>query len=281
MLFRKADNRKNLKQIDSYGKMEQFIKERNEKNIIERKRCSRRDIVSMLAPMSMIDRWFSGKVSFCTSVKKWKKASLTIETAMVLPLFFLGTVTILSFMDVYKLETEKLMKLCEHVKEAGMYAYVLDDSGPEEITLPDLYAYEPVGGLLPVSRVWLHNVVKVHAWTGKGEAWDVSGESDETEEMVLVTENGQVYHLDPKCTYLDLSIRQENGTYVKYKRNAYGERYDACETCSRNQAPAGTVYVTNTGSSYHNLESCSSLKRTVRMVTESQVEGMHACSRCG
>lgn len=274
MLFRKANSRNSKVQIDSYGKMEQFIKKKNS----ERKKCSRRDFASVFTPMSMLGEWFSGKVSFCTS---WKKASLAIETAMVLPLFFLGIVTILSFMDVYKLETEKLVKLCEHVKEAGMYAYVLDDSGPEEISLPDLYAYEPIGGLLPIPKVWLHNVVKAHAWTGKEASSESTGESEEAGKMVLVTENGRVYHLDSKCTYLDLSIHQESGISVKYKRNAYGERYDACETCSKNQSPAGTVYVTNTGNCYHNLESCSSLKRTVRLVMESQVEGMHVCSRCG
>ena len=184
-------------------------------------------------------------------------------------------------MDVYQLETEKLVELCEHAKEAGMYAYVLDESGPAEITLPDLYSYQPIGGWITLPKVWLHNTVKVHAWTGKDPSdWENMDEED-TEEMVYLTETGSVYHVNPECTYLDLSIEQTSGTNMSWMTNQYGEHYHACEKCSRNQSPAGTVFVTGSGTSYHNLETCSGLKRTVRLVPESQLSGMHVCSRCG
>ncbi|MDO4340162.1 MAG: hypothetical protein Q4C91_19065 [Eubacteriales bacterium] len=216
-------------------------------------------------------------------MKKIKKASLAVETALVLPLFFLGMVTMISFMDIYKLQTEHLSSLCEKAKEAGMYAYVPGGAGPEEITLPDIYIYEPVGGLIPLPKVWMHNTVKVHAWTGKDFEVFQDGESadGENEEMVYVTESGSVYHKKPDCTYLDLSINRASGSAVASMRNAYGECYGACEICSRNQKPAGSVYITKTGNRYHNLESCSGLKRTVRMVKHSHAEGMGACSRCG
>ena len=38
-----------------------------------------------------------------------------------------------------------------------------------EITLPDVYSYSPVGALIPLPKVWMHNTVKVHAWTGAEE----------------------------------------------------------------------------------------------------------------
>lgn len=89
-----------------------------------------------------------------------KKASLALETALVLPMFLLGMVTVISFMDIYRIQTEHLQVLCEKTKEAGMYAYVLDGKGPEEITLPDVYAYTPIGALVPLPKVWMHNTVK-------------------------------------------------------------------------------------------------------------------------
>ena len=59
-----------------------------------------------------------GKASLCAFLKnlstKLKKASLTVEAAMVLPLFFLTMVTMISFMDLYKLQTEHLSKLCQN-----------------------------------------------------------------------------------------------------------------------------------------------------------------------
>jgi hypothetical protein len=235
-----------------------------------------------LLPMKGEEPGFSGKVSFCTPDKVLNRASLSVETAFVLPIFFLGTVMMISFMDVYKLETEHLVKLCEKAKETGMYAYVLEGSGPEEITLPDVYTYEPVGGWISLPTVWLHNTVKVHAWTGKTYSEEEAAQKAEnTEKMVYVTESGSVYHRNPGCTYLDLSINQVSGSAVSGMKNVYGQRYTACEVCSRNQSPAGSVYVTGTGTSYHNLGTCSGLKRTVRLVEQSQVSGMHACSRCG
>lgn len=240
-------------------------------------------------------RKFFGKVSFYISyvmrlnkykelfqdhIWRWKKASLAVETAFVLPIFFLGMLTMISFMDVYKVQTEHLVELCENVKTAGMYAYVLNESGPEEITLPDIYAYKPVGGLISLPKVWMYDQITVHAWTGKVSEM-FSSEDEETEEMVYVTESGAVYHTDLGCTYLNLSVNQIPGSAIANSCNNYGEKYEACTCCSAGEEPAAMVYVTKTGNSYHNLETCSALKRTVRMVKHSCVDGFAACSRCG
>ena len=77
------------------------------------------------SPLSV--RNLFGKVSLCAFGKEIKeqvkKASLTIEAAFALPLFFFGMVTMIHFMDVYRIQTEHLSKLCQSAKEAGMYAY--------------------------------------------------------------------------------------------------------------------------------------------------------------
>ncbi|WP_253288638.1 TadE/TadG family type IV pilus assembly protein [Blautia sp. MSJ-19] len=212
--------------------------------------------------------------------QRYRRASLAVETALVLPLFFLGMVTMISFMDIYRIQTEHLQTLCERTKEAGMYAYVLDGSGPEEITLPDVYRYTPVGGLIPLPAVWMHNTVKVHAWTGAEFSKGGDGKT-ESEEMVYVTASGSVYHRKTGCRYLNVSINQVSGASVAGLRNNSGEKYSPCETCSRNQKPSGAVYITSGGNRYHNLATCSGLKRTVKLVKLSQVGSMHACSSCG
>lgn len=273
--------KKNLENIDRYGK-EQYRAEKNEllQNKKERIR-SLRNLRCLPAPLCRKRRILPEKVSFCTSLKRMKRASLAVETALVLPLFFLGMVTMVSFMDIYRIQTEHLVKLCEKAKKAGMYAYVLEGSGQREITLPDIYSYEPIGGLIPLPKVLMHNTVKVHAWTGEEYSAFGDGEGSEPEEMVYVAESGTVFHKNPGCSYLSLSITQTSGSRVASMRNAYGEKYGACEICSRNQNPAGSVYITSSGNRYHNLESCSGLKRTVRLVKHSCTGNMAACSRCG
>lgn len=260
------------------------IDRKNQKNEQEHKKerkRSRNHKLSLDSPTFREYKDSSEKVSFCT-LKTVKKASLAAETALVLPLFFLGIITLISFMDIYRIQTEHLTVLCEKTKEAGMYAYVLDGKGPEEITLPDVYSYTPAGGLVPLPEIWMHNTVKVHAWTG-AEYQDTGNNavSEKPEEMVYVTETGSVYHKSSGCHYLNLSINQIAGSRISSARNNYGEKYHPCETCSRNQPPAGSVYVTGNGNRYHNLESCSGLKRTVKLVKQSQVKDMHACSKCG
>lgn len=211
-----------------------------------------------------------------------KRASLAVETALVLPLFFMGMVTMISFMDIYKIQTEHLTQLCEKAKQTGMYAYSGGNTVSGDITLPDIYSYEPIGGLIPLPRVVMFNRIKIHPWTGVDQQDNFdAGDSENMEKMVYVTETGSVYHKNPDCSYLNVSLNQVSGAIVKNMKNQYGEHYTACETCSRGQDPAGVVYITGQGNRYHNLESCSGLKRTVRLVKESEAEDLKPCSRCG
>lgn len=250
------------------------------KQMIDRKErnCSLRSFRNLSSPMDRISEESSGKVSLCISFLV--KASLAVETALVLPLFFLGVVTLISFMDIYKIQTEHLQALCEKTKEAGMYAYMLGEKGMDTITFPDVYSYTPVGGLIALPAIWMHNTVTVHAWTG-ADALSYPDGGEKNEEMVYVTDAGTVYHRNAGCRYLNPTLNQISGSRVLSIRNAYGKKYTPCEICSKNQQPSGSVYITKNGNRYHNLESCSGLKRSVKLVKFSDVHGMKACSSCG
>lgn len=253
-----------------------------------KKRITRRNSSLGIPPFRIppiLEGGFFGKVSLCAFGKgisvRLKKASLTVEAAFVLPLFFLGMVSMISFMDVYRIQTEHLSKLCQRTKEAGMYAYAVDSDGTEEITLPDIYKYKPVQGMIPLPAIWMHNTVKVHAWTGadRGSGWE--DEDRERENMVYVTVSGSVYHKKLNCRHLNLSVSKIAGANISAKRNEYGEKYHACESCSRGQSPGNAVYITNSGNRYHNDKNCSGLKRSVRLVKESEVGSLQPCKRCG
>ena len=96
-----------------------FQKEKEDKNQINRldqkreRRSPRRFF--LLSPMSR--KPLSGKAFLCTVLKR---ASLTVEAALVLPIFLFGVITLISFMDIYKVQTEHLTELCQKAKEAGM-----------------------------------------------------------------------------------------------------------------------------------------------------------------
>ena len=122
---------------------------KKDRKIYERGKCS-------LKKIKKIWKINPVKVSFCTLFRRkadtLRKGSLAVETVFVLPLFFLGMVTLISFMDIYKLQTEHLTALCTRAKQAGMYAYIAGESSVGDITLPDIYTYKAFGGLIPLSE---------------------------------------------------------------------------------------------------------------------------------
>lgn len=90
--------------------MVKCVKEINEKElskkenqIKERSNCSLTTKTIFFPPKK--------DTGFCESIflhSVWRRASLAVETALVLPLFLMGAVTMISFMDIYKVQTEHL-----------------------------------------------------------------------------------------------------------------------------------------------------------------------------
>lgn len=123
---------------------------------------------------------------------------------------------------------------------------------------------------------------KVRAWTGRipPKKGDGSGEDETAKEMVYVTATGKVYHDDPDCTHLKLSVRAVDVEALGTVRNHNGGIYHACEKCG--DGPHGsTVYITEEGNRYHSTLGCSGLKRTVRQITKEEAGNLRACTKCG
>lgn len=208
-------------------------------------------------------------------LKKGLKASMTVETAFILPLFLLGVATLICFMDVMKVQTEKISHLCEMAMEEGVYAYQDGEKHPI-IDIQEVYDYRLPVSIVPLPAMRITNRGRVHSWIGM----DRREGGNESEDMVYMAVSGSVYHTNPQCSYVDISIRQEEGAEVENKRNLQGSKYTPCESCAKGQEPANIVYITGQGRRYHNRVSCSKLKRTVRLIPISDVEGYPQCSRC-
>ncbi len=166
------------------------------------------------------------------------------------------------------------------IKNANMAMSSFLEDG-QMIDLVMTYQIKSPFRIVRLPRYFFLQRANVRAWTGRlagqnGGSGD--GKNGEGEE-VYVAETGVVYHEDPDCTHLKLSVREVDPDMLGTLRNNGGGKYHACERCGGNSG--GSVYITNEGDRYHSSLTCSGLKRTVRKVTREEAEHMRVCSKCG
>lgn len=217
-------------------------------------------------------RSYSGRrVSLCL----FQGGSLTLEASLVVPVFLCAVAILLGLFSFTASQARKERTLMEQAQLLAVTA----GQGKETDPYIRLYGSQSVKNqfpLLPVpGRSSVYQAV-VRCWVGyTGESFS----EYEGQQMVYVTPDGEVCHVDRDCTYLQLSVRQISSGELITARNASGEIYDACEYCGK--GTGGMVYVTDYGGSYHRLRTCPGLKRTIMAIPRSEASGKRFCSRCG
>jgi hypothetical protein len=251
------------------------------------------------------------EVPLCTRIKR-KKASFTLEAAVVIPLAAGFLAAMLFWFRVLEVETEVYTALSYASRQTAA-ASALSGNDGEEFALAEVFflsklskaenagkylstaqklmllAESEVDGdyvdlvadyriSLPIAFFALKDIhirqeSKSRKWTGS--------QSDDSDEVyVYVTETGTVYHLTRECRYLDLSIRSADGGEVGTLRNQNGYKYYECERCAARKTKSNFVYVTDYGAAFHYSLECSGLKRTVSIILKSQAEDKKVCSKC-
>lgn len=254
-------------------------------------------------------------------------ASLTVEAALIVPLFLFFMVAAMQYIVVMGTAVKFGTSLAQTGKNISTAAYVTKYGGDtqevpelaaaalsasyahgkvkaqagdtsavknmnmllssflqdgEEIDLVLTYQIRSPIGFIKLPENFFIQRARLRAWTGRIPAGESDGADGAAsgDDYVYVTETGGVYHEDPECTHLRLSVRAVDIGALDTLRNNSGAIYHNCERCAR--APkSSTVYITEEGNRYHNSISCSGLKRTVRQVSREELNGMHVCSRCG
>lgn len=254
------------------------------------------------------------------------QGSLTIEAALILPIFLFFMIAAIQYAAVMETAVKFGSALADTGKNIATAAYVATYGGetkeaPELATAALSAAYaksrvtaqagdtstvknmnmllstflqeedeidlvltyqirSPIGSVRLPGNFFIQRA-RLRAWTGRipaGEKNGTTGE-DAAEDYVYVTETGTVYHEDPECTHLRLSVQAVDIGALATLRNNHGAIYHNCEKCA-SRPGSSTVYITEEGNRYHNSISCSGLKRTVRQISRKELGGMRVCSRC-
>lgn len=109
---------------------------------------------------------------------------------------------------------------------------------------------------------------------------DNSPTPTETDEIVLITETGYVYHRTYSCPNLKVKPVLVYFSTVSSKRNESGGKYYPCEHCVKGNLSLFECYITPDGDRYHSKKDCSGLKRTIFEVHLSEVGNRRECKRC-
>lgn len=243
-----------------------------------------------------------------------RKASVTIEAALAVPLFFFAVLALFYMLEVLTIRTSIRSGMQYAAKRAAEEAYlkpqvtpgglerdIVKAVGSERLErsivvggsggihcegsrmsaltgILELKAAYQVRLPRPVFRpvpVNMEESCRMKSWTGYDRTAFGGGE----EETVYVTETGIVYHRDYHCNYLELSIRTVTVGELENLRNESQGRYHACEACVHGTV-SGRVYITDYGDRYHSSLGCSGLKRTIYAIPLSEAVGKGACSKC-
>lgn len=229
--------------------------------------------------------------------------SLTVEAALVFPIFLFALVGMLFFFRILQvtqstygalaatgsrlsLETEEVSA----IKAIGYFqgelwgencSYIMCGKGGiswRKIALEDEYIELTIQyrcrmpiQIFHVKSIPIKQQIKIRRWIG----YHKEMQRDEQESWVYITPTGQVYHTTKECTHLQLSI------YTLGKEQALAEGYSQCLLCNKEIELYAYYYVTKEGEKYHKKINCSGLKRTLYMIKLSEVGQRRACSRCG
>lgn len=204
-----------------------------------------------------------------------KKASLTVESAFVLPFFFIAVVLIAGMLDLYRIFVLVQTSLCEGAKELGMYAYC----SPEDTQSPVGIVNDGICAAYGSRKIR----ERLEGETLSGIKGGINGiqllGSNYRDDIVLLRASffyhvpSGVFQIFPVFVKVEGQARAWKG----FQGKLYGNSED-------NEM----VYITDWESVYHTSESCTHLNLSVEAVAlwhaqsarNQYGERYHACESC-
>ncbi len=251
-------------------------------------------------------------------------ASLTVEAALELPIFFVLSAIILQYASVMRTAAQYSGSLAVCAQEMAIAAYkeqyedtshiiraALSDAWAtsqviskaqdkdevryasflnssylkkdNNIRLVLSYQPRPKYSLLSLPLTFFVQKAVVRGWVGKnGHKNGKNNQENEKEKKksktVYVTEHGSVYHTNPGCSHLKVTIIPVSHSQLKSARNTSGGKYKRCPFCGSHDT--GQYYVDPYGNCWHSSVNCPSLKRTVHEADLEECGHMHECKDC-
>ena len=243
------------------------------------------------------------------------KGSLTLEAAIVVPIFFFAILILTYLLEMLAIQTTVRNALYSVAKEAAGQAYtgtlltsdrmeqrMVETIGRERLEQSSIsrgasgldceetkcnwssgvmdlsvrYRVEIPILMFRITPITCEETIRVKGWTGYMSVIEGEAEND----TVYVTDTGIVYHRDADCTYLDMSIRSVHVDKLEELRNQSGGKYYPCEVCGKKAGESTLRYITEYGTRYHTSLECKKIKRNIYAISIEEAYGLGGCSKC-
>ncbi len=254
------------------------------------------------------------KRAFSFILSRKMRGSMTLETALVFPIFLFAIFSLIALIDVVRIESCMDVAVSESGNEISLEYYsgcvtdltlpvlvsqkinsFLEDNLSSEdkkklsstITVTNMSISQASGkvnfqvdySITPDFQFFGLNKIYLSS-TYCGHTWSGYTLQEKPEEMVFITDRATVYHTDKNCTYLNLTIYEVRYEELETKRNNNCRKYKKCSFCNM-MSNTGTVFITAEGECYHNIRTCIGLTRYIYTVPLSMVSNKQECLRCG
>lgn len=204
-----------------------------------------------------------------------KKASLTVESAFVLPFFFIAVVLIAGMLDLYRIFVLVQTSLCEGAKELGMYAYC----SPEDTQSPVGIVTDGICAAYGSRKI--RERLEGEALSGiKGGINGIQLLGSNYRDDIVLLRASFFYHV-PSGVFQIFPVFVKVEGQARAWKGFQGKLYG-------NSEDNEMVYITDWESVYHTSESCTHLNLSVEAVAlwhaqsarNQYGERYHACESC-
>lgn len=241
-----------------------------------------------------------------------RRASYTVEAAVVIPLLAGYLVLLLSFFRIIQVQCAVDEALLYAGRRTAVESSVVDSEEALFLSAEGFLLYALKDNPL-VEDVVVHGKAGIHLWESKFEGetislkasyvvelpihflgvqkvelssqnlfrkWNTAKPQEKESRIVYVTPTGEVYHVDIGCRSLNLSVKDASIWEVENLRGANGQKYYRCTRCKWTTGNNRRVYYTDYGTLYHRSVSCSALKRTIMRISIEEVGERRPCKWC-
>jgi len=205
------------------------------------------------------------------------RAAVSVEAALSLSLFIFFVVNLLSLINAFQNYSKELAFSGQTAKALSFDSHDIVPGDSDIVTIFKVVPLNPLIDSIGFNSASSVARMKYRKWTG----YCVTSTTKEKkeDEYVYITEHGYVYHKNPDCSHLKVTISMIDSSSVDNYRNKSGSRYRPCELCGGYKT--GALFVTPEGDRYHCSAECSGLRRNIKLVKLSEVGGRGPCSECG